>query len=111
MCGFVGIFAYRSTAPPVDTHELRVIREAMTARGPDCAGEWTGSDQRVGLGSRRLAIIDPTPDGDQPMTSPNGRFVVAFNGAIYNHNELRTGLERTGRRFTSHCDTEVLLHL
>lgn len=111
MCGFVGIFAYRSTAPPVDTRELRVIREAMTARGPDCAGEWTGSDQRVGLGSRRLAIIDPTPDGDQPMTSPNGRFVVAFNGAIYNHHELRAALERTGRRFASRCDTEVLLHL
>jgi asparagine synthase (glutamine-hydrolysing) len=111
MCGFVGIFAYRSTAPPVDAHELRVIREAMTARGPDCAGEWTGSDYRVGLGSRRLAIIDPTPDGDQPMTSPNGRFVVAFNGAIYNHHELRSELERTGRRFVSHCDTEVLLHL
>lgn len=111
MCGIVSIFSYGSDAPPIDREELLLIRDRMTARGPDGCGAWYSADGRVGLGHRRLAIIDLSETGAQPMASEDGSLVITFNGEIYNYRELRAGLEQKGYRFRSASDTEVLLHL
>ncbi len=111
MCGVAGIFAYHYPALPVDRDELRLIRDHMSARGPDGFGEWFSDDGRVGFGHRRLAIIDLSEGGAQPMRSSCGRYVISFNGEIYNYRELRTQLEAKGFIFKSESDTEVLLHL
>jgi asparagine synthase (glutamine-hydrolysing) len=111
MCGINGIFAYHSTADPVDRTELTRTRDHMSARGPDSKGEWIAGDGRVGFGHRRLSIIDLTEAGAQPMASADGKLIVTFNGEIYNYRELRRRLEAQGRVFRSQSDTEVLLHL
>lgn len=111
MCGINGIFAYAASAPPVDADEVLRTRDHMTARGPDAGGSWLSADGRVGLGHRRLAIIDLSPGGAQPMATPDGTLVVTFNGEIYNYLELRAELEAKGRVFRSRSDTEVLLQL
>ena len=110
MCGIAAIFNYR-TGEPIDRDELTRIREAMSLRGPDGCGDWTSSDGRIGLGHRRLSIIDLSPAGAQPMKNRDGSLVVTFNGEIYNYRQLRSGLEQKGYRFQSTSDTEVLLHL
>lgn len=111
MCGIAGIYAYRESAPPVDEQELLRIREAMIHRGPDGAGVWISPDQKVGLAHRRLAIIDLSEAGAQPMSTADGNLRITFNGEIYNYRELRKELEAKGYRFRSNSDTEVLLHL
>ena len=111
MCGITAIFSYRSTADPVRAGELDAITESMRARGPDAGGTWLSDDGRVGLGARRLAIIDLTAEGTQPMFDVERELVIVFNGEIYNHRELRSSLERSGARFHSHTDTEVILQL
>ncbi|MDH3673519.1 MAG: asparagine synthase (glutamine-hydrolyzing), partial [Gammaproteobacteria bacterium] len=111
MCGIVAIFGYQVDAPPVDNTELLRIREAMLSRGPDGAGLWVSSDQKVGLAHRRLAIIDPTDAGTQPMATADGKLQITFNGEIYNYRELRRDLIARGHVFVSNSDTEVLLHL
>lgn len=111
MCGIVSIYSYGSDAPPVDRAELLRVRDRMTARGPDGCGEWYSADGRVGLGHRRLAIIDLSESGAQPMQDPATGNVITFNGEIYNYRELRAKLEQKGYRFRSTSDTEVLLHL
>jgi asparagine synthase (glutamine-hydrolysing) len=111
MCGITAIFAYGAGAAPVDRGELEAITESMRARGPDAGGTWISDDGRVGLGSRRLAIIDLSDEGRQPMFSVDGDLAIVFNGEIYNHRELRASLERGGARFHSHTDTEVILQL
>ncbi|MCU1347375.1 MAG: Asparagine synthetase [Acidobacteria bacterium] len=83
----------------------------MSSRGPDAAGVWFSPDGRVGMGHRRLSIIDVSERGNQPMVSHDGRYAIVFNGEIYNYRELRTQLEAEGERFTSGSDTEVLLAL
>jgi asparagine synthase (glutamine-hydrolysing) len=111
MCGINGIFAYNPCAGiPTDT-ELLATREAMRARGPDGAGAWWSGDRRCGLGHRRLAILDLSERAAQPMASGDGRYVVTFNGEIYNYPSLRKELEAEGVVFRSTSDTEVLLHL
>ena len=87
------------------------MRDHMRARGPDGSAAWWSVDGRVGLGHRRLSIIDLSELGAQPMTSADGRFVIVFNGEIYNYRSLRAELEAAGHIFTSGSDTEVLLHL
>jgi asparagine synthase (glutamine-hydrolysing) len=109
MCGINAIYAYARDAAPVDTEELLRSRECMRSRGPDAADAWVSEDRRVGLGHRRLAIIDLSPGGAQPMR--RGERVLIFNGEIYNFRDLRARLEAQGRTFTSHSDTEVLLAL
>ena len=111
MCGIAGHYAYSSAAPPIDRGALLRSRDSMTARGPDGAGLWLSDDMKLGLAHRRLAIIDLTEAGAQPMHSTDGRYVVTFNGEIYNHLALRTELEREGVSFRSHSDTEVLLQI
>jgi asparagine synthase (glutamine-hydrolysing) len=111
MCGIAGIYAYHYAANPVDQGELRMIRDHMAARGPDGLGEWHSQDRRVGLGHRRLTIIDLSERGTQPMASADGKLVVTFNGEIYNFRQLRASLEAKGYAFRTQTDTEVLLHL
>lgn len=111
MCGINGILAYGAHAPAVDYGELMRTRDAMSSRGPDGAGAWLTGDRRLGLAHRRLAIIDLTEAGAQPMHSADGRFIVTFNGEIYNYPQLRTQFEREGAVLRSHSDTEILLHL
>ena len=111
MCGIAGIYAYHYAANAVDRAELRRIRDHMAARGPDGFGEWISQGERVGLGHRRLTIIDLSERGAQPMTSADGKLVVTFNGEIYNYRQLRVALEARGRTFRTQTDTEVLLHL
>lgn len=111
MCGIGAIFAYRATASPVDREEIGRITASMTARGPDAGGTWMSADGRVALGSRRLAIIDLSPDANQPLFDPDGELAVVFNGEIYNHRELRERLAARGARFRTTSDTEVLLQM
>jgi len=111
MCGINGIFAYHSAAGQPEETELLKTREAMRSRGPDGAGLWWSGDRRCGLGHRRLSIIDLSDRASQPMTSEDSRFVVVFNGEIYNSPQLRLELEAEGARFRTTSDTEVLLHL
>lgn len=111
MCGIAGIYAYHYAANPIDMTELRAIRDHMAARGPDGVGEWQSADGLVGLGHRRLAIIDLSDRAAQPMTSPDGKIVITFNGEIYNYKSLRSQLQSKGYVFRTQSDTEVLLHL
>jgi len=85
------------------------MRDALAHRGPDDAGAWASPDGRVALVHRRLAILDLSPAGHQPMADAAGRCVVVFNGEIYNHPDVRRDLEARGHRFRSRSDTEVLL--
>ncbi|HXA17352.1 MAG TPA: asparagine synthase (glutamine-hydrolyzing) [Thermoanaerobaculia bacterium] len=111
MCGIAAIFSYGSTAPGVDRDEIEAITERMRPRGPDAGGAWISPDSRVALGARRLAIIDLTDEGTQPMADVDDELRIVFNGEIYNYRELRARLERLGARFHSTTDTEVLLQL
>lgn len=111
MCGIAGIHAYLEVAPPVDRAELGRINDRMAARGPDGEGLWLSGDRRTGFAHRRLAIIDLSDAGLQPMHSACGRYTITFNGEIYNYRELRRELADKGHVFRSDSDTEVLLHL
>lgn len=106
MCGIAGIF-HLETAKPVDPARVRAMTDILAHRGPDGSGVWTA--QGIGLGHRRLSIID-LAGGDQPMATADERFVIVFNGEIYNFRELRTDLEALGHVFTTSSDTEVILH-
>ncbi|MBM3517562.1 MAG: asparagine synthase (glutamine-hydrolyzing) [Alphaproteobacteria bacterium] len=105
MCGIAGIL--RHDGAPASADALQAMIDRLAHRGPD--GEGTYLDGAVGLGHRRLAIIDPTPAGRQPMISADGRYALSFNGMIYNFRELRRELEALGHRFRSRTDTEVVL--
>lgn len=106
MCGIVGIAACE---PVKERGWLRASREALAHRGPDDAGEWWAADGRVGLGHRRLAILDLTPAGHQPMLDETETLCLVFNGEIYNFLDLRKELEGKGYAFRSRTDTEVVL--
>lgn len=108
MCGIVGVFSYGGSAD-VDEHVLAAMRDTMIHRGPDDAGTFIAPDRRLGLGHRRLSILDVSVNGAQPMATPDGRYVTVYNGEIYNFRELRGELEEAGARFRSSSDTEVLL--
>ena len=110
MCGISGIFSYLA-ATQVDMNALLRMREHMHVRGPDGAGLWTDPRGGLGLAHRRLAILDLSERGAQPMASADGRYQFVFNGEIYNHPELRTWCEARGARYLSGSDTETLLHL
>src|SRR5262245_49534545 len=109
VCGIAGILAYRGGAR-VGERELGILCDAQRHRGPDDAGAWISADGRVGLGHRRLSIIDLSPLGHQPMSTPDEALRIVFNGEIYNFRALRAELEASGCRFVSTSDTEVLLH-
>jgi asparagine synthase (glutamine-hydrolysing) len=110
MCGLAGILDF-SRGTPDDELEAAVVRmaSALTHRGPDDAGVWVDAASGVALGHRRLSIIDLSPLGRQPMVSATGRYIVTYNGEIYNYRELRHTLVQKGHSFRSQSDTEVLL--
>jgi len=111
MCGIAGLYAYLDVAPRASAAELARMNLRMAARGPDGSGDWISGDGKVGLTHRRLAIIDLSERGAQPMHSADGALTITFNGEIYNYRELKAGLEAKGRVFRSDSDTEVLLQL
>jgi asparagine synthase (glutamine-hydrolysing) len=109
MCGIAGLLA------PADQHEQELratverMSETLAHRGPDDAGVWIDAACGVGLGHRRLSVLDLSVHGHQPMLSSCGRLCLVYNGEIYNHAALRRELESCGHRFRGHCDTEVLV--
>ncbi len=109
MCGIAGYL----TAGGVEAAVLRRMAGSLAHRGPDDEGLWSDPEGGIGLAHRRLAILDLSPHGRQPMVSADGRWVIVFNGEIYNHAELRRGLEREGKApeggWRGHSDTETLL--
>jgi len=107
MCGIGGILDGASGA--VSTANLQALGNALAHRGPDGEGIWINRNNTTGLVHRRLAILDTSVRGNQPMLTQDGRYVAIFNGEIYNFLELRAELEGIGHRFISDSDTEVLL--
>jgi asparagine synthase (glutamine-hydrolysing) len=110
MCGIAGVFSRRADRP---TEGLRAQAKAMTDaiahRGPDGEGFWVDAEAGIALGHRRLAIIDLSDAGAQPMSSACGRYVLSFNGEVYNAEELRPELLERGHRFRGHSDTEIIV--
>ncbi len=110
MCGFSGMF---TPDPGYEEAKLAAIvaraTESLRHRGPDDDGVWADATAGIALGHRRLSILDLSPTGHQPMASANGRFVIAYNGEIYNFRDLRSELEGAGAGFQGNSDTEVLL--
>ncbi|MFC5454538.1 asparagine synthase (glutamine-hydrolyzing) [Prosthecobacter fluviatilis] len=110
MCGIAGFFSPSGSCP---SHEMNAIVTAMTdaiiLRGPDDSGAWVDSSSGIALGHRRLSILDLSPLGHQPMTSADGRFIIVFNGEIYNFQDLRAELEPLGHTWRGHSDTEIML--
>ena len=111
MCGIAGFV--NAGARPLDLHEtLRQMTSTIAHRGPDDDGQWVDVNAGVALGHRRLAIVDVSPAGHQPMASESGRYVIVFNGEIYNHRDVRKDLDgRPGGApvYRGHSDTEVIL--
>jgi asparagine synthase (glutamine-hydrolysing) len=124
MCGFTGFWGFGGHSEEGITNVVRLMADAMFHRGPDDVGAWTDAQAGIAIGHRRLAIMDLSLAGHQPMASNSGRFVIAFNGEIYNHLELRQELHREegftnsscnhfekfgGGGWRGHSDTETLL--
>jgi len=109
MCGLAGLLTTRDDRRATIDAALERLRAPIRHRGPDDDGAWSDAAAGIGLGFKRLSILDLTPAGHQPMRSGQGRYVVAFNGEIYNHRALRGELESLGHRFRGHSDTEVIL--
>src|SRR5579862_2587760 len=110
MCGVTGFLDFGRTMS--GDMQLRVcahMADAIEHRGPDDRGVWNDAAAGIALGHRRLSIIDLSPLGHQPMTSASGRYVLSYNGEVYNFAELRAELETHGHRFRGGSDTEVML--
>jgi asparagine synthase (glutamine-hydrolysing) len=108
MCGINGIALSSRSGERLDVRLLERMRDCVRHRGPDDAGIFV--DERVGLGHRRLSIVDVAA-GHQPMTNEDGTLYITYNGEIYNHADFRAGLEARGHSYRTHCDTETILHL
>ncbi|MCW5936381.1 MAG: asparagine synthase (glutamine-hydrolyzing) [Fimbriimonadaceae bacterium] len=111
MCGIAGYFVFRASGEKLGTEPLQAMCKCMAVRGPDGEGIWTSPSGSTGFGHRRLAIIDLSQNGSQPMSWPEEGLTITYNGEIYNYRELRSDLESRGHVFVSDSDTEVLLHL
>ncbi len=111
MCGICGVYEYGASQPAVSDSLVVGMRDTMVHRGPDDAGVYVSDDRRVGLGNRRLAIVDLSPAGRNPMANEDHRVWITFNGEIYNHESLRSVLEAKGHRYRSRTDTETIIHL
>ena len=109
MCGLAGFWPLNGARIEGNDAVLAAMGQELRHRGPDAQGAWTDETTGLGLIHRRLSIQDLSPAGAQPMTSPSGRYVIAFNGEIYNFNALRKELEASGNVFRGHSDTEVML--
>lgn len=111
MCGICGVWEYGASNGRVELSLVAAMRDEMQHRGPDDAGELGFDNGRGGLGFRRLSIVDLSPAGHQPMRGCTDRVWLVFNGEIYNHAELRAGLEQRGHVYASRTDSETILHL
>lgn len=112
MCGIAGFFNLGSWGMPTEANStLLEMAGAIRSRGPDDMGVWTDQEAGIGLAHRRLAIVDLSPAGHQPMHSPSGRYAVVYNGEIYNHGKVRKQLEENGQApaWKGHSDTETLV--
>ncbi len=111
MCGFVGVLGRPSRAPTEEALRgiVSPMNDTLAHRGPDDHGVWCAPGDALALGHRRLSIIDLSAEGHQPMISACGRWVIAYNGEIYNYRDLRAEIEADGHCFRGHSDTEVLL--
>jgi asparagine synthase (glutamine-hydrolysing) len=110
VCGIAGAFAFDRGAEPINRDVVLRLNDLQRRRGPDGAAIWSSEDNSVVLGHRRLAIIDTGSSGAQPMSDVTGRWVISFNGEIYNYRALRQELEQLGRVFRSNSDSEVLIN-
>src|SRR5688572_15855865 len=110
MCGIAGIVA-SGLAPDEQRERLLAMRERLRHRGPDGEGVFIHPEAGTALAHTRLSILDLSDGGHQPMMSVDGRYVIVFNGEIYNFRELRTQLDQAGETFRTQSDTEVLLRL
>src|SRR5215212_2074726 len=108
MCGINGIAFSSRSRRRVDATALKAMRDVITHRGPDDEGIYI--DENVGLGHRRLSIVD-VASGHQPMTNEDGSLYITYNGEVYNHADYREDLESRGHVYSTHCDTETILHL
>lgn len=109
MCGIAGFFEPEGFSDERALDLLTSMTSCLAHRGPDDSGVWTDAAQGIALGHRRLSILDLSPLGHQPMLSRDGRFVIVYNGEIYNHHDLRDELAALGHAFRGHSDTEVLV--
>jgi asparagine synthase (glutamine-hydrolysing) len=111
MCGISGAFAFGLATKQIDQIVVERLNHQQRRRGPDGTGLWGSEDGRILLAHRRLAIIDTGPAGAQPMSDATGRWLISFNGEIYNYRSLREELERLGCLFKTNSDTEVLVNV
>jgi asparagine synthase (glutamine-hydrolysing) len=110
MCGIAGFFSpVKSRAADEMQNIVSAMTDAIVLRGPDDAGAWVDAEGGIALGHRRLSILDLSPLGHQPMLSADGRYVIIFNGEIYNFQDLRAELEKHGHAWRGHSDTEIML--
>jgi asparagine synthase (glutamine-hydrolysing) len=109
MCGIAGVLTSAAGAREPLDRAATAMAESLAHRGPDDHGVWSDPEAGIALSQRRLSIVDLSPAGHQPMTSADGRFVITYNGEIYNFQELRRELEARGIAFRGHSDTEVML--
>ncbi len=110
MCGFAGFINFRSIYSKEKLiNSVKEINLSIKNRGPDNSGEWVDEKNQVALGHRRLSIIDLTEEGHQPMVSESGRYIISYNGEVYNFNEIRKNLNRPTSSYDGHSDTEVIL--
>jgi asparagine synthase (glutamine-hydrolysing) len=111
MCGICGVWEYGANDGQVEESLIARMRDEMTHRGPDDFGELLFDERRGGFGFRRLSIIDLSAAGHQPMHGCDDRTWLVFNGEIYNHAQLRVGLEQRGHKYSSRTDSETIIHL
>ena len=110
MCGIAGLLLRRADLDDRRFGDLlEAISRPMTPRGPDGSDTWADAEAGIGFGHRRLAVVDLSEHGNQPMTSLDGRYVLTYNGEIYNHRELSAQLAAEGIRFAGHSDSRVLV--
>jgi asparagine synthase (glutamine-hydrolysing) len=111
MCGIVGVLSFENSSFQITESHIIKMRDTMVRRGPDDAGVYISANRKLGLGHRRLSIIDLSKTASQPMCNEDGTIWLVFNGEIYNHYEIRPELEKAGHNFrTDHSDTEVIIH-
>ncbi|MDQ3103593.1 MAG: asparagine synthase (glutamine-hydrolyzing), partial [Actinomycetota bacterium] len=110
MCGICGIVRF-SDGFALDRPLVERMRDTMVHRGPDDRGSWVSVDGRAAFGHRRLSIVDLSPAGRGPMSNEDGTVWITYNGEVYNHAELRAGLEARGHVYRSDTDTETIVHL
>jgi asparagine synthase (glutamine-hydrolysing) len=109
MCGIAGFVDFRPAAEAQLLRQAKAMAQCLAYRGPDDSAEWAEADAGFATGHRRLSVVDLSPAGAQPMVSHCGRFVLSYNGEVYNAAEMRAELQPKGHAFRGHSDTEVML--